>query len=295
MHEVEIDLYRDWIQSSRNELIAWGYDLTKLRTDQDIARCYLNVEWRRIRREPRVILKASDFTCPPEKAAGLAELELKVLAGQDLLPHLSRGLMKIKYNDALLNDWGVYHLHLGTQLDRDGFVERRGRDGNLVLFACFDGSAAYFLRVMEHGKWSDQSLVQTLHDNWPSLIEGARLKGVQGKERRLTDDEIRLARSKGLSVMVLVGDGTVYQPLAGGYASSRLSSVVVVEADRRKRLLDAWTHSIIEQIDVIAAKAEAQGVKVPHRLTFELQEESGKAQAFERSCKLAVPFGKLWS
>ena len=76
-------------------------------------------------------------------------------AGEDLTPRLSRGV-KTAYEpkpmrdkrlhrrrdlDLLIADWGVHHLHLGTTVCADGFVER----GDDLLFAAFGDDTAYLL------------------------------------------------------------------------------------------------------------------------------------------------------
>ena len=42
--------------------------------------------------------------------------------------------------------------------------------------------------IGRHGTWSEQSMVQVLHDNWPASIERARARGIfASKERRVTE------------------------------------------------------------------------------------------------------------
>ena len=65
--------------------------------------------------------------------------------------HLSRKIVDLDYDDDLLNDWDIYHLHLGTNLHIDGFVKRTGP----MLFVRFNEQNAYFKNVMGHGSWTN--------------------------------------------------------------------------------------------------------------------------------------------
>ena len=84
------------------------------------------------------------------------------------------------FNDALLNDWGIHHVHLGTTIDSDGFVTRT----EPVLFARFDSANAYLIDVLPHGSWSLQRLVKDLYDNWSASIKHFRINGVLGLLQR---------------------------------------------------------------------------------------------------------------
>ena len=76
---------------------------------------------------PRKIIKADEFTSPPpELVDGFNILIDKIKEGIDITPHLSKKLTDLNYDDPLLNDWGIYHLHLGTEFDKRGFVNRTG-------------------------------------------------------------------------------------------------------------------------------------------------------------------------
>ena len=57
----------------------------------------------------------------------------KIRKGEDLT-HLSKRITDLDYNDALLNDCGIHHLHLGIDVDDSGFDTRIGP----LLFVHFD-------------------------------------------------------------------------------------------------------------------------------------------------------------
>ena len=219
-------------------LVALGYQLPAVLSEQSVRMRYFNVQHRLIPRRPRSILRAAGFACPPEVQAGLTLLERKVAQGDDLRPHLSRGLLDAGYSDALLNDWGIYHFHLGTTLDQQGFIART----KPVLFARIEADTAYFIDVRLHGRnvpapWSSLELLRCLHANWPATIEPFRAQGVVGLayapgEGPPTDEQIAQLRNAGVNVLHELAPGAVYAPPGYGYATDGTSVRVVQENDR---------------------------------------------------------------
>lgn len=286
---MEIDLYRDWVAHLKNELAAFGYDTTQMHSPEAVVHTFLNLTKRLVRPMPRTVLKAQNFSCPSDLATGLIEVERKIVSGEDLSPYLSRRLRNPLFNDPLLNDWEIHHVHLGTTVDSDGFVVRTGP----VLFARFDNANAYLIDVLSHGSWSLQRLVKELHDNWPDSIRNCRLNGVLGLAMSVSDEDVATLRKGNVSTMVDLGGGVVYAFIGGGYSASGLSSEVVVESNRCARRLRQMQHAIVQDIKVIAKEATAKGVAFPECPRFELQIDNGDLYAVEVKCMVAIPLGEL--
>lgn len=286
---MEIDLYRDWVAHLKNELAAFGYDITQMQSPEAVVHTFLNLTKRLVRPIPRTVLRAQSFSCPSDLATGLAEVERKISSGEDLSPHLSRLLRNPSFNDPLLNDWGIHHVHLGTTIDSDGFVVRTGP----VLFARFDNTNAYLIDVLAHGSWSLQRLVKELHDNWPASIKHFCLNGVLGLATPVSDKDVATLRKGNVNTMVDLGGGVVYAPIGGGYSTSGLSTEVVIQSDRCARLLRQMQQAIIENIDAIAKDAKEKGAAFPDCPRFELQIDNGDLYAIEVNCMVAVPLGEL--
>lgn len=286
---MEIDLYRDWVAHLKNELVAFGYDTTQMQSPEAVVHTFLNLTKRLVRPSPRAVLKTHSFSCPPDLAAGLTEVERKISSGEDLSPHLSRLLRNPSFNDPLLNDWGIHHVHLGTTVDSDGFVVRTGP----VLFARFDNTNAYLIDVLPHGSWSLQRLVKELHDNWPASIKHFRLNGVLGLATSVSDKDVATLRKGNVNTMVDLGGGVVYAPIGGGYSTSGLSTEVVIQSDRYAMRLRQMQQAIVQDIEAIAKEATSKGVAFPERPRFELQIDNGDLYAVEVNCMVAVPLGEL--
>lgn len=109
----------------------------------------------------------------------LNSLIYKLENSQDVIPNLSRSVQNKQYNDALYNDWKIYHLHLGTIIEADGFVERTKN----VLFIMKEKDELYLIDILPHGRgelpWTKKSLLEIVDNNWPALLDLSDLgKGI---------------------------------------------------------------------------------------------------------------------
>ncbi|MHB1654649.1 MAG: hypothetical protein ACYCVD_19680 [Desulfitobacteriaceae bacterium] len=263
--EIEIDFLSDWASILSNVLVAKGYRLSDNEDICKISHRYFNLQKRLIAPNPRRIFIANEFSCPSEYLAGLEVLKDKIQKGEDLRTHLSRKISNLDYNDSLLNDWGIYHLHLGSELDNNGFIKRTGP----VLFARFDDSNAYFINVMPHGTWSNQEMPKILHSNWPNSISHYRLKS-DGVEVNLTDAEINMARKGNVQTIIEVQHGVVYAPIGGGYTTSGISIDAVMMSYDYLRRIKTFEDQIKSNINELAANASKQGYNLGEKLKFNL-------------------------
>ena len=215
----------------RSELQRLGYRVN-FETDWELLVAYLGVNRRLVAPQPRTVVKAGDFCCPPEQVTGLRQIEKKLRDGENIVPHLSTKIRNATYNDGLLNDWGIHHLHLGTRTRPDGFVKRTRQ----LLYCRFTDSRACLIAVLAHGEWTTIGLLEAMHANWPDRMERFRAEGVSGD--RLTDLQIRELRRKHVNYVLQMRDGTCYWPLGGGTTSAGSNVHDVVMADRILHMRD---------------------------------------------------------
>jgi hypothetical protein len=202
---------------------------------------YLNAVRRRIRPLPRMVERAHTLSGNPlarQYASVIDEIEETSRLGGDLCPRLSTRVDDLQYDDALLNDWSIYHLHLGTLGAGPG--ARAGRTGPL-LFVFVRENRVYFLDVLMHGKnhrpWTRQGLIETIHSNWPDVIRRYRVFGLPPEH--VSDDQIAALRANNVNKFATTKDSTVYAPFGGGYMASGLSQDVLMATDRFCSTIDA--------------------------------------------------------
>ena len=212
MAEIRMNLYGDFADAIRHCMVSEGYDIASIKGDDEAAiRSYARLNRRVIAPSPRQILKASNFD-PSNHEVGIAKLETAIRNGESLTPYMSKKITDISYRDSLLDHWGIYHLHLGTELEEGENFVRRTDD---VLLCRVDHSRAYFIKIAPHvpAPWYEKELIEIIHKNWPESIRHALATGVTGLSPTLNDQEVaELRRKSNLVLFLEMSDGTVYMP-----------------------------------------------------------------------------------
>lgn len=286
-YELEMDFYRDWISHLRNILKQFGY--IPATEEKHVSFQYFNLVRRLVRPIPRKILIAKEFRCPANLQKGLELVEEKIKKGIDLRPHLSKRISDLNYDDDLLNDWDIYHLHLGTNLDKDGFMNRTGP----VLFVRFDEDNAYFINVLGHGSWTNQEMLRIIHRNWPKSIERFRIQGVDGLAKPVTDEDIKSFRSAHVLSIIEPEPGVIYGPPGMGLTTAGIGVEVVRASDHYAMLMREYEEIIKENIDEIEKKVKGEGRELGKKLSFILKVEENNVFAYEENHSIRVDLGVI--
>jgi hypothetical protein len=226
---VQMDLLSDWrnflVMQFRRFPFLKECDYVNLPLDK-LSIFYFNWLNRLIQPSKRKVHYSKEFICPPNEQDGLFKLEQKIIAGENLIPHLTRTIKDIRYNDLLLNDWGIHHLHLSSKVEADGFVKRN----EYILYALFNKNDAYLIQIMDHKSFSKQELLRILHKNWPESISKYRAIDLKPSSTIITDEDIQQYRKSGLMVLVEV-EGVVYFPMGGGLSAARTNVIAGRDSD----------------------------------------------------------------
>ena len=215
MAEIRMNLCGDFADAVRHTMASEGYDIASVIADDEAAvRLYAKLSRRIIAPRPRQILKARDFDTSNHES-GIAKLESAIQDGEDLAPHMSKSIVDIDAQDSLLNHWGIYHFHLGTEMEEGGKFVGRTRD---ILLCRIDDTYAYFIKILPHGRnvsapWYRKELIEIIHKNWPESISHALAKGVTGLSPRLKDEDVaELRRRTNMTLPLEMSDGFIYMP-----------------------------------------------------------------------------------
>jgi hypothetical protein len=211
------------LRTSEREAVA-------LRSTEQLVIDHLTWASRRISRRARRVhlsdaARRGGAITDPGVGRGLQHVLLQARTGQDLTPHLSRQT-RFAYAwrrrsgqplrlglDRLLHAWGVHHLHLGTRIEEDGFIERT----EPVLMAVVRPDDFYAVDVVPHDDadplWTvNVDLLTTIARTWPDAglihqVHGA--VGLAGPHHIPTDRLV--LRRTGISSCVAI-DGDVFLP-----------------------------------------------------------------------------------
>lgn len=184
--------------------------------------------------------------CPVEHKQVFDEIVRKAETGEALTPHLSRLFLETNFHDPLLNDWGIHHLHLGKNVERDGFVERTGP----LLFVFVTQDVFHVLCIRPHkGAWTDEALLEVLLFNWPHLLAPFEVRGIGAGEPTSAADRAKL-RKAGVQVLTTLSNGKCYAPPGGGVNTAGSNVRLVMQHDRiikRLRIIESDIRDNLEQ------------------------------------------------
>lgn len=191
---------------------------------------YFNLQKRLVSRKSRIVKKSNEFICPKEYVIALEELENKIAEGLDLVPYMSKNILKSNFNDGLLNDWNIYHFHLTRRFGVDGFAKR----SDYELFIYFTEKFAYLIQIYPHNKknlYSTQEMVKILYENWPELLEKNHIKDIMCLSENINDETYEKLRDKNISTLVQIGEQKVFGFIGGGYMSNEFSTEALNRSD----------------------------------------------------------------
>lgn len=198
-----------------------------------LSRFFYSVIYRLVKKKPRAVVKCEGFD---EKghSEGLSRFAEKIIGGESLIPHLSKDVFNIdqvKYNDGMLNEWGIYHFHIPSADGVGSFVERT-RD---ILFAIVTDAEVIFLDIKSHDSWCDAEVFEKIEKHYPQLLTPYF---VSGGRNSLSADERKNLRSKNYNSCIITNTGNEYDFTGCGSVASGLPLCSVVRADGDLKFID---------------------------------------------------------
>jgi hypothetical protein len=181
----------------------------KYSATDDVHRClidFMNLEMKLIKPAPRIVFVSKEYKSrriPLENRRALSLIENKIRIGVDVNYHKNKGTLDPTYNDLLLNDWIIHHLHLSdTKVQKNQrFYDRT----KYILFAAFNATQAFFIDIRTHGKngephiFAKKELLEIIDKNWPGILTEYNTEDVVNLLYNPSDEEIDLARKKGVT------------------------------------------------------------------------------------------------
>ena len=225
--KVNIDVFKGLANIFRGELKEIGYNTDDVTDDRELMTNYFTVRYRLLPIKPRKVFIANKITCPQDLKEGYEAFINKVSEGGDLNPHMSRTNKVLDKKGKLFYDWGIYHFHLGQNIEDDGYVERTGN----VLFAIVDKDKFYAIAIMPHDNWANKDLLEIILANWPNLLNTYRIEAKMASNP--TSVDIAALRKANVVTAVELSDGISYFGRGMGYMSDGSSARAVLEVTRK--------------------------------------------------------------
>lgn len=287
---INVDLLNDFTEQIRSKL-----DLESTMSQFDVIKSYAWTELRRLPQKKWTVHYSKELGQNhfySENKEYIDRIKEKAEAGEDLSPHASTMITNIEGKDDMLADWGIYHLHPGHGQRRarsSGFVNRAGE----LLFVFPHGANLYFLDVFDHGAWTNFSLIKVIQDNWPSIIENYKLKGVLGLSHEPTEEELYKLRKNQINSAFRVGE-SFYMGPGGGLSSDGSSAKAVRMAMNVNNLLESYSLQLKEEESKLRKELEARtGQEINGSLNLYLSKydpKTGQGEILEKNSNILFTF-----
>ncbi|AFM14124.1 hypothetical protein [Turneriella parva] len=217
--------------------------------------------------KPRKIIRSTQFICPPEYQTGLDSLTKAIESGKNLLPYMSRQIIKPSAQDGMLFDFGIFHMHLGTGPDTKRSVLVAGTKD--VVYCVFDDKNAYLLKIGDHGLWADITLLELVQLEFEHLLKRWEFNGIIAVENSLTPQQrIDLRKAGGNSILEV--NGKFYAPPGGGINTAGTSVNSVMKADFMFRHYQAIQEQIVSLIKANSQKLQEDNKRAIPEMTLKM-------------------------
>ena len=182
---------------------------------QDLLNLYLNYYFRRIpvKKYNVKVSKEIENLVDNDCKSTIANIKNDLEKGKDINARVSRGILKFESNDKMLNRWGLYHLHLGSEMEKDGFIQRTGK--LLIIYVNKYKNIVYFLAVAPgHGKsypdtFIDSEYLKTLVENWKEVREELECESITGIGPEMKDEDMKKILERSNINLCVVKSGNV--------------------------------------------------------------------------------------
>lgn len=255
MGGLTIDLVADLIVLVRQKLADEGWTGIELIPDDNVLRTYFDALRRRLPIQRRRVWLSDTFSCPKGLEQAFRALTAKIEAGEDLNSHLSHRHRSIHNLDGMLNDWDVHHLHLGNIPSQKhiGYIERTAE----IVYARVAEKDLYVIGIAGHKDFANPDIFDTLHRNWPFLLEHLKLRGVAAEQISPTQRH-QIRRVNG-NLLTQSTDGETYFSLSGGICPDGRSFAATKLADRFISALNSVQTALQNNVTSICATPSVYG------------------------------------
>lgn len=207
-----------------------------------------NILRNRIPPVPRTVEVATGFTCPQSHLNGYKQVISEIESGADLMPRCSRQQVnKPGYIDLMLLDWGIHHLHLGTEKILKGKTKGLIQGLKEILFVFLTNDKAYIIGIFNHSSWTKQAVLQVVHDNWPHLLEPWKLNRALDLAVEPTDADRKSLRDAYVNIPFKIGNN-IYLGPGGGITSAGTGSNEIYKANIVLRAADDLSDWVNENV-----------------------------------------------
>lgn len=255
---IEIDLVTDMANIMRDEMREIGYKVN-IPNDREAMIYYFTTCARIVKTKPRKVHEAAGLVVPESRKAGYDALKTRFEKGESVVPHLSKQIKGLKFQDKMLFDWGIHHFHLDDKIEEDGFVKQHDE----LVYAIVEEDDVYFIDVLEHDHWSDKDLLEKVLSNWPYLLKPYQIGGIPVED--FDSNDIEQLRKSNVNLVLTLSDGHGYMGRGMGMTGAGTSANASIQTIDMANCLKKMEKQIIDNNTNVDGKT----------LIFTLERENG--------------------
>ncbi len=268
MDHIQMNLKQDWLNIVKSEIEHEGLVIPAgMQLDSKIIK-YFTYLRKKAPKGPLNVIKSKSFNCEAKYLPAIDEIERIFNTGGDYSPYLSKQVDQFR-DDLMFNDWGILHLHLGTELESNGrYIQRTGP----LLFVYFNKNNVYFINVFPHAKWTNREILQTIYDNWPDVLDPFIMKGIKDVRPEYTEEQHFRLRKSGINASIPLNDKNgnkiVIMAPGMGIAASGDSVNDVRLYQKISNNFRSIEAQIREGIDSLKADLKSKNIEIPSEFHF---------------------------
>lgn len=290
--KIALDFLEDFRKIIFDQLKQEGYQPDVNDDLNELYPKYYNILRRSIEIKPRKVLSSKELKRKKLKKQTkeiLNHFKNKIESGENLNPYISKLINNLNFEDNLLNDWGIHHFHMGKKLNDNGFIERT----NTLLYAYVKDDCIYLIEVFDHSNFSDNTLIEIIHTNWPEVLEPYRLEGILDIGPSINNQERSELRKTRLTLTTKTKDNTVYAPMGGGVTTAGTSLMASMTCIKIIEYISALEQSVKNNIDQFSSKIKEKTGVDPIDFKFKLypKESDEHFYAWELNSDIAFKIG----
>ncbi len=245
----------------------------KYTATDNVQRClidFMNLEMKLIKPIPRMVFVSKELKSrkiPRENSKALICIGEKIRTGVDVNYHKNKKTFEPAYNDLLLNDWLIHHLHLSDTKKESN--QRFFNRTKYVLFAAFNATQALFIDIRAHGKneephvFSKKEFLEIMDKNWPGILTDYNTEDPINLLHNPSDEEIDLARKKGVTFGAIEINGRAIMSPGIGITTGGNNLHVVKRANAIMRVVQ---ESLMEIDNDIEGMKKALSIHVGYEI-----------------------------
>ena len=167
------ELFNDFIIKENLKLTKQSIKFLQNASYDNLLRCFAYNKQKIPSGKKRVLLSKELLSSPLYRAfkKRIDEIKKCFEIGQNISQYLTNHQNHLIFQDYLLNDWGIIHLHINP------IGKRHPATDGILLFVLVRENKAFFINIGNHNSFLDIELLRIIEKNWHNILDCYTING----------------------------------------------------------------------------------------------------------------------